>query len=366
MLAGMQPEAWMRMAGFGTWLIAVLPTTVAFARGELAGSRALGFAIGAVAFLAAFVVTCRTPTSRRGAALALRVAQSLAAIAMVWFARNVVTAAIFVVVASQLPGVVSGGVAVAWVAAQSATIGWRFDALHLGPALANCAAFAGFQAFALAATSLVAYERRAGGAAAEHSRALERLRVARDLHDALGHHLTALGMQLEVAAHLADGRAKEHVERAHAIGRLLLADVRNAVGDLRDPRPLGGALRSLVAAPGTVVVHLDLAAELDVLAGDQADAIVRCVQEVMTNTARHADARNLWISIRCDRSTIRVRACDDGQTPAVDLIARGPIAWGHGLTGMRERFAALGGQVDARRTRDGGFEVEASMPRRLP
>ena len=366
MLAGMQPEAWMQIAGFGTWLVAVLPTTVAFARGELAGTRALGFALGAIAFLAAFVVTCRTPTSRRGAALALRVAQSLAAIAMVWFARNVVTAAIFVVVASQLPGVVSGGVAVAWVAVQSATIALRFDALHLGPGLANCAAFAGFQAFALAATSLVAYERRASGAAAEHSRTIERLRVARDLHDALGHHLTALGMQLEVAAHLADGRAKEHVERAHAIGRLLLADVRNAVGDLRDPRPLGGALRSLVAAPGTVVVHLDLAAELDLLAGDQADAIVRCVQEVMTNTARHADARNLWISIRCDRSAIRLRAYDDGQTPAVDAIACGSIAWGHGLTGMRERFAALGGQVDARRTRDGGFEVEASMPRRRP
>ena len=373
MLAGMQPEAWMRIAGFGTWLVAVLPTTVAFARGDLAGTRALGFAIGAIVFLAAFIVTCRTPTGRRGAALALRVAQLLAAIAMVWFARGVVTAAIFVVVASQLPGVVSGGVAVAWVAAQSATIALRFDALHLGPALANCAAFAGFQAFALAATSLVAYERRARGAAAEHSRTIERVRVARDLHDTLGHHLTALGMQLEVAAHLAGGRAKEHVERAHAIGRLLLADVRNAVGDLRDPRPrpLGGALRSLVAAPGTVVVHLDLAAELDVLAGDQADAIVRCVQEVMTNTARHADARNLWISIRCDRSAIRLRACDDGQTPAVDPIACGPIAcgpiaWGHGLTGMRERFAALGGQVDARRTRDGGFEVEASMPRRRP
>ena len=117
----------------------------------------------------------------------------------------------------------------AWVGRQSATIALRFDALHLGPALANCAAFAGFQAFALAATALVAYERRAGGAAAEHSRTIERLRVARDLHDALGHHLTALGIRLEVAAHLADGRAKEHVERAHAIGRLLLADVRNAV-----------------------------------------------------------------------------------------------------------------------------------------
>src|SRR5260370_38873450 len=122
MLAGMQPEAWMRIAGFGTWLVAVLPTTVALARGELAGTRALGFAIGAMAFLAAFVVTCRTPTSRRGAALALRVAQSLAAIAMVWCARGVVTAAIFVGVASQLPGVGSGAAAGALAAGQPGTI----------------------------------------------------------------------------------------------------------------------------------------------------------------------------------------------------------------------------------------------------
>ncbi|MEO7730594.1 MAG: sensor histidine kinase, partial [Kofleriaceae bacterium] len=359
---GMQPEAWMRVAGLGTWLVAVLPSTVAFARGELAGPRALVFALGAVAFLAAFAAACRTPTSRPHAAVALRAAQSLAAIAMVWFGRDVVTAAIFVVVASQLPGVVSGGVAMAWVTVQSATISLRFDALHPGPALANCAAFAGFQAFALAATSLAANERRARGAAAEHSRTIERLRVARDLHDTLGHHLTALGMQLEVATRLAEGRVKEHVERAHAIGRMLLADLRSAVSDLRDPRSLGAASRTLVAAPGKVAVHLDLADELDALSGDQAEAILRCVQEVMTNAARHGDARNLWIAITADRSAIRLRARDDGQSaPVVD-----PIAWGYGLAGMRERFAALGGEVDARRTSDGGFEVEASLPRRRP
>jgi len=352
----------MRMAGLGTWLVAGLPTAVACARGELAGPRALGFAIAAIAFLAAFAAGCRTPASRRNAALATRAAQSLAAIAMVWWGRDVVTAAIFVVVASQLPGVVSGGVAVAWIVMQSATISLRFDALHVGPALANGAAFVGFQAFALAAASLAASERRARGAAAEHSRTIERLRVARDLHDTLGHHLTALGMQLEVAARLADGRAKEHVERAHAIGRLLLADVRTAVTDLRDPRPLGPALRTLVAAPGHVAVHLEIADELDALGGDQADALIRCVQEVMTNVARHADARNLWIAITPDRSAIQLRARDDGQRAP----AGAAIAWGHGLTGMRERFAALGGQVDARRTSGGGFEVEASVPRRHP
>lgn len=350
----------MRAAGFGTWIVAVMPSATAFASGDLAGPRALGFASAAIAFLVAFLAACRTPSDSRAVAIAARVAQSLAAIAMVWLGRGIVTAAIFVVVASQLPGVVSGGVAAAWIVVQSAVIVERFDAMHVGAALANCAAFVGFQAFALAAGALTASEQRARAAASEHSRTIERLRVARELHDALGHHLTALGMQLEVAAHHAEGRAKQHVERAHAIGRLLLADVRDAVSDLRDPRPLGATLRALVTAHDKLAVHLEIAAALDALGGDQADAIIRCVQEVMTNAARHADARNLWIAISAADSAIRLRARDDGHgAPAVD-----PIAWGHGLTGMRERFAALGGTVDARRPAGGGFEVEASVPRR--
>ncbi|HEY4179131.1 MAG TPA: histidine kinase [Kofleriaceae bacterium] len=354
----MQPQAWMRTAGFGTWMVAVAPTSVAFARHEIAASRAVAFALAAVAFLAAFVAACRVPIDRRTPSLALRVAQSVAAIAMVWWGRDVVTAAILVVVASQLPGLLPGGVAVAWIVVQSLVIPLRFA--NLGPALANCAAFVGFQAFALAAASLAASERRARAVAAEQGRTIERLRVARDLHDSLGHHLAALGMQLEVAARLVDGRAKEHVERAHAIGRLLLADVRGAVSDLRDPRPLGAALRTLVAASDNVVGHLDLADELDGLAGDHADAIVRFVQEVLTNVARHSDARNVWIVISADRTTIRLSARDDGQRAAAAIV------WGHGLTGMKERFVSLEGRVDARRNADGGFEVEASMPRRVP
>jgi len=346
----------MRAAGFGTWLVALLPSTVAFLRAELPGPRALGFVLGAIAFLAAYLAACR-PQGRRTAHLAALAVQSLAAVAMVWFGRGVVTAAIFVVIASQLPGVVSGGVAAAWVALQSAAIAVRFGA-YPGPGLASCAAFAGFQAFALAAASLAASERRAGANAAAHSRTVERLRVARDLHDTLGHHLTALGMQLEVAARLTDGRAKEHIERAHAIGRSLLTGVRDAVSDLRDPRPLGAALRTLVAAPGKAAVHLELAAELDGLGGERADALIRCVQEVLTNAARHAGARNLWIAITADPSAIRLRARDDGQGAPADAIA-----WGHGLAGMRERFSGLGGQVEARRTSEGGFEVEASLPR---
>lgn len=333
---------------------------MAIARGDLAGPRAVGFVVAAIVFLVAFAATCRTPSSRRRTAVGMRVTQSLAAIGMVWLGYGVVTSAVFVVIASQLPSIVSSGVAAAWITTQSIAIAWRFDALHVAPAFASCAAFTAFQGFALAAAALVASARRGRDVAVEHSRALERLRVARDLHDTLGHHLTALSMQLEVAARVTDGRAKEHIERAHGIGKLLLADLRSAVSDLREPRPLGMALRALVAAPGTLVVHLALAPQLEGIGGDQAEALVRCVQELMTNVERHAGAQNVWITITAGRSAIRLVARDDGQTaPTV-------IAWGNGLTGMRERFSALGGSVDAGRRAAGGFEVEASMPRRRP
>lgn len=71
---------------------------------------------------------------------------------------------------------------------------------------------------------------------AESSRIAERLRISRDLHDTLGHHLTALSLQLDVAARLASGQAAAHVREAHAITRLLLGDVRDVVSRMRDER----------------------------------------------------------------------------------------------------------------------------------
>jgi signal transduction histidine kinase len=357
----MRPESWLRAVGVGTWFVTALPTAVAIARGELGGGRAIAFVLAALVFFVAFVAACRTPDAKRLAAIAERIVQSGAAIAMLWLGRDAVIAATFVVVAAQLPGAVNGRVAVAWVIGQSVALAVRVDAVSSGPGLASCAAFLGFQAFALATAALAASERRAREALADHVRTAERLRVARDLHDTLGHHLTALGLQLEVAERLADGRARDHIERAHTIGRLLLADVRGVVSDLREPRPLGVALRAAVATAGELAVHLDIAGELESLVGEQTEALTRCVQELVTNTVRHADARNLWIAVTADRAVIRLLARDDGKAGTDDTVA-----WGNGLTGMRERFTELGGAIGVRCGSRGGFEVDATMARVQP
>src|SRR5205823_11630373 len=92
------------------------------------------------------------------------------------------------------------------------------------------------------------------------SRTEERLLIARDLHDLLGHHLTALSLNLEVASHLAGGEAKEPIEKSKAITKELLADVRAVVSRLREDEPvdLAKALNALRESIATPALHIDL------------------------------------------------------------------------------------------------------------
>lgn len=189
---------------------------------------------------------------------------------------------------------------------------------------------------------------------AESSRTAERLRIARELHDLVGHQLTALALELEVASHRATPPASEHVTRARRIAKDLLTDVRAAVGELRVTMPpLRSALERLTAELPRPRVHLavDDAADLD---GERTTALVRCVQEIVTNAVRHADADNLWIEIAAGADgRLTLRAHDDGR-------GAGRLQLGHGLTGMRERIEQLGGAVSF--DQGPGFEVVAQVP----
>ena len=188
---------------------------------------------------------------------------------------------------------------------------------------------------------------------AESTRTAERLRISRDLHDLLGHQLTVLALELEVARHQDGPRAKDHVERANTVARDLLGNVRATVSRLRTESPdLTGALRRIVRDLPDLDVSIEVAPEVRT-GEEQTVALVRATQEIVTNTIRHAEARELWIDISAEGGTVCLTAADDGQGAADPVL-------GNGLRGLVERFEALGGEVaiDGRR----GFRVTARVP----
>lgn len=188
----------------------------------------------------------------------------------------------------------------------------------------------------------------------ESARSAERLRIARELHDLIGHQLTVLTLELEAARHRPDAAAQDHVERADQVARSLLSDVRATVSELRE-LPAGGLAEALRDV-GRGVPGLEVAVEVadDVTVDEeQTLVLVRAVQEIVTNTVRHAGARELWIRVDADGDRIRLSAGDDGHGVA-------DVAPGNGLRGLTERFVQLGGEAEF--SGRGGFEVAAWMP----
>lgn len=192
---------------------------------------------------------------------------------------------------------------------------------------------------------------------ADNTRIAERVRIARELHDLVGHHLTALTLNLEVATHLANGKALEHVQQAHSLAKLLLADVREVVNDMRvdDKVDLAAALRTLVSGVPEPVIHLDLPSELAMTDPQRAQVLLRCAQEMITNSVRHARASNLWIGLVQDSDGVALTARDDGR--GVDKVEAG-----NGLNGMEERLRQVGGELKIESSSGRGFSLYAWIP----
>ncbi|MFG1606554.1 sensor histidine kinase [Actinoplanes sp. NPDC049265] len=195
-------------------------------------------------------------------------------------------------------------------------------------------------------------------AAVELARRTERLALARDLHDVAGHHLTGLVLQAQVAQLTPAADPAAALAGIEAAGSEALASLRQVVRLLRDDRP--GALEELIESfPGTGVrARLDRP-DGPLPAGwppEISVAVYRIVQEALTNVARHArDAREVVVTLAHDRRTVLLRIADDGQPGAVS-------DGGVGLTGMRERAAALGGTLTAGPGTPAGWVVEAAFP----
>ncbi len=192
---------------------------------------------------------------------------------------------------------------------------------------------------------------------AQSSRMSERLRISRELHDLLGHHLTALSLNLEVAGHLTEGKALEHVRQSHTLAKLLLTDVREAVSEMREERgiDLGAAVRVLAEGVPALDVELDLPERLQIDDPEQAQVMLRCTQEIITNAVRHAGAGRLRLEFTQDSGGLRLRAEDDGRG------CDAPVA-GNGLRGMRERLSACGGRLDITTAPGQGFALDVRIP----
>lgn len=193
---------------------------------------------------------------------------------------------------------------------------------------------------------------------AESSRIAERMRIARDLHDLIGHHLTALSLNLEVASHLSNEAAGAHVRKAQGTAKLLLADVREVVSELRqdDAIDLTQALRSLTEGVPGLNVHVIMPPRFSVEDPRRAQVLLRCAQEIITNTARHAGARNLWLNFAyAGESLLGLHARDDGRGAE-------NVEPGNGLSGMRERLAEFGGSVTLDTALSQGFALTVRLP----
>lgn len=190
----------------------------------------------------------------------------------------------------------------------------------------------------------------------------ERLRISRELHDAWGHELTALGLQLEIASHVDDpARASQHVLKAKGLASDLLGKVRDVVSTLRDADrcDLKSALDALAQSVPAPAIHVNVAPSVRVTP-EQAHALMRCAQEAVTNAVRHAEASNLWLQVTSDVQGVRFVARNDGRArQAVSLP-------GSGIIGMRERVEYLGGKLAVRSGIDAGFTVDAWLPSRAP
>jgi len=198
----------------------------------------------------------------------------------------------------------------------------------------------------------------------------ERLRIAQELHDVLAHNISMINVQASTALHLLDvqpERARPSLSAIKDASKEALVELRSALDVLRQsgeraPRtPTTGLdqLDGLVDRTRSAGLAVDLAVD-----GDRRPlppgvdlAAFRIVQEALTNVVRHAQARNVTVRVGYRSGELSVEVADDGIGPSA-----APDGAGNGIVGMRERAAALGGELSAGPRPGGGFRVRARLP----
>ena len=207
---------------------------------------------------------------------------------------------------------------------------------------------------------------------AQRRAADERLRIAQELHDVIAHSMSLINLRAGVALHLIDNdpeQARDALATIKEVSKEGLVELRSVLGVLRQgedaaPRSPAPTLRRLDellerARASGVDVRLETEGDLHTLPRNVDLAAYRIVQESLTNVARHSTRPDAVVRLQRRDGMLDIGIVDGGTPPAVGPIVAGE---GHGIVGMRERAASVGGDLTAGPCAGGGFEVRANLP----
>lgn len=363
------PLAW---ASYAAWLAVWLAVSGVYGQPEA------GFPTMIDGLLLAWLLcwmTCLLDelTTRQVYDAALIVLTGLTALVL-WFVPAGTTPILLILLATQL----TNRLEAPWLPLALLAVNLYFGAVMIGPWGVNpqsaSLTFLGMAGFQLFAVMVMIYAKRSERMAAdlqsvnarlmatrsllgETARDQERLRLSRELHDVAGHKVTALKLNLRGLARRLDEEAALEVDKATALADELLQDLRSVVRHLRESEgiDLAESLRALARPFPRPRLDLHLDEHARIPRADQAEAMLRVVQEGLTNAARHGPAETLRVRIGRESGRLLLTVEDDGSV-------RGEIRPGNGLTGMRERLAELDGSLEISRSGFGGVKLTASLP----
>lgn len=273
---------------------------------------------------------------------------------------------------SSVAVVAAGGVAtIGWLALQNP--GHPLPWSGIGAVTAWLAAVIAAAELWRARKQRLAQDRATRAEIARRQGSDERVRIARELHDLLGHHVSLINIQAGVALHLMDGDPEQARTALTAIkesSRDLLREMRTTLGVLRgvDEQPPHHPVTGLARLDELVThtraaglpVEVEVQGTVRELPAGVDLAAYRIVQEALTNARKHAGPAHVQVRIGYSDDSLRLSVDDDGAGPASDLDS------GDGLAGMRERAAALGGTLNVGPRVGGGFSVSALLPTHGP
>ncbi|WP_405489253.1 sensor histidine kinase [Streptomyces sp. NBC_00096] len=351
----------------GLWLFYLsAPVTDLISGGHSTGARLLG-GLGLVTFVAWYLIlvfrTARQMDTRR-VLFSVAVLAAQASVLSLALGREWLVLFVYVAISSgaALPGEISrwtvpGATALLTATALAVPGGKAYLAGLLIPSLMGGFAMVGIRAMIRTTIEL----RQARATVAQLAANEERLRMARDLHDLLGHSLSLITLKSELAGRMLPDQpeaAARQVADIEQVSRQALVDVREAVSGYRRPTlpgELAGARTALTAAG----ILADLPSDCDAELPEEIEsALAWALREAVTNVVRHSGAKRCTVGLAA-RQTL---AGPVAELTVTDDGSAGPTVPGNGLTGLTERLEAVGGTLSAGASGKTGFRLQARIP----